>query len=196
MTVPKPLRFFVGMIVASIFSLAYIIAPLYMISSLILLVMYPGVYSVVYIIPLLFSAIIPVIQMPWLVKSDIVGCMRDYFNYEEILETSDDELLNEHNKLNRSVILTGLPHGVLSFGGLCAGSNADMRWGALSTAAAGAVLATPIIKHIIGIFGLIDASAASLKRHLKKGGIAGSFVLYPGMQLSIIYVFLYLWFLS
>ena len=55
-----------------------------------------------------------------------------------------------------------------------------MRYSKLCTAVAGAVLQTPIIKHVMGIYGLIDASAKSLKKHLAKGGIEGSIVLYTG----------------
>lgn len=47
-------------------------------------------------------------------------------------------------------------------------------------AAAGAVLATPVVKHVIGLFELVDASAKSLKKRLWKGGMAGTTVLYPG----------------
>ena len=39
---------------------------------------------------------------------------------------------------------------------------------------------TPVVKHVIGLFELVDASAKSLKKRLWKGGLAGSTVLYPG----------------
>jgi hypothetical protein len=45
------------------------------------------------------------------------------------------------------------------------------------TAVASVVLSFPIMKHVIGIFGLIDASRKSLTKRLEKGK---SFVLYPG----------------
>jgi hypothetical protein len=39
---------------------------------------------------------------------------------------------------------------------------------------------TPVVKHVVGVFGLIDASAKSLKKRLAKGGVEGSTVLYTG----------------
>ena len=36
------------------------------------------------------------------------------------------------------------------------------------------------MKHVLGIFGLIDASSSSLKRHFKKGGVEGTIVIYIG----------------
>ena len=45
------------------------------------------------------------------------------------------------------------------------------------TAAASVVLQFPLLKHVIGIFGLIDVSKKNLLKHVGKGK---SFVLYPG----------------
>jgi len=52
--------------------------------------------------------------------------------------------------------------------------------GKLPTAVANAVLYTPIVKHVLGIFGLISASKASMKETLKKPGVNGTVVLYVG----------------
>jgi 1-acyl-sn-glycerol-3-phosphate acyltransferase len=43
-----------------------------------------------------------------------------------------------------------------------------------------AVLRTPILKHVMGIFDLISASKSSLMKQLKKPGVEGSIVLYVG----------------
>lgn len=55
-----------------------------------------------------------------------------------------------------------------------------MLLGKLPTAVANAVLYTPIVKHVLGIFGLISASKASMKQTLKKSGVDGTIVLYVG----------------
>lgn len=110
-------------------------------------------------------------------------CICDYFDFECVHETTDEKLLqilNEMKKQGRSCLFVGAPHGVVSFGGICAGADADPRFNSLVTAAAGAVLATPIVKHVVGVFGLIDASAPSLTKHLARGGVEGSVVLYAG----------------
>jgi hypothetical protein len=45
---------------------------------------------------------------------------------------------------------------------------------------AGVVLKTPFIKHIIGIYGMVDASRKSMLKHFARGGAEGSLVLYTG----------------
>jgi hypothetical protein len=77
------------------------------------------------------------------------------------------------------------PHGVISFAGICSGIVGDdfglgLRQEVLNrfpTAVASVVIQFPIMKHVIGIFGLLDASKKSLTKHIKAGK---SFVLYPG----------------
>lgn len=172
-----------GFVTASIFSLAYLIAPLYIIASLLLFAIKPSVSSLVFALPLIVSAILPPVQSPWLLQHPLLRSMLSYFDFEEIFEVPDDEFLAQIDNLkkkNPSFILCGQPHGVLSYGGLCAGLNMDARYCKLKTAVAGAVLATPIVKHLVGIFGLIDASAGSLKKRLAKGGLEGGIVLYSG----------------
>ena len=171
------------MLVACIFSLTYILVPGYIIGGFAMLIFRPSLKSFVFILPIIISAVIPSIQMQWIIKSKIFGYMKDYFDYEEIFEFEDEKLfklVDENKKINRSIILTGTPHGIISYGGLCAGAAAHPRYNPLVTAVAGAVLSTPILKHIVGIFGLIDASSNSLKKRLVKGGIEGSVVLYTG----------------
>lgn len=173
----------IGCIVASSFTLAYIISPLYLIISFLLIPLI-GYKSLIFLLPIVISYFIPIIKLPWLVRHPIFKCILDYFEFESIFETTDDSLLEYLDKLKKEgrggIILAAQPHGVLSFGGICAGSAADSRFDKLVTAAAGAVLATPIVKHVVGVFGLIDASAKSLRSHLSKGGVEGSCVLYTG----------------
>jgi hypothetical protein len=174
---------FLGGLVASAFTLSYILAPAYVIATLIL-IPFIGWKSFYLLIPILVSALTPIIKLPWLVRHPIFRTILDYFDFETIFETTDDSLLEYIQKLKQDgrggVILAAQPHGVLSYGGICAGAAADSRFDNLVTAAAGAVLATPIIKHVVGVFGLIDASGPSLRKHLSRGGVEGSCVLYIG----------------
>lgn len=50
----------------------------------------------------------------------------------------------------------------------------------IKTAAASALLQTPILKNIMGIWGLVDASKSSMQRHFRNKGIDGCLVLYVG----------------
>jgi hypothetical protein len=177
------LRETVGCFVASIFTISYIVAPAYVVAALIFFATRPSTSSLLFATPLILSAVCPIIKMPWLLKTWVFQCMLDYFDFETAFETTDEDLLKrlgELKKEGRSMIFAGQPHGVLSYGGLCAGAAADPRFSNLVTAAAGAVLATPVVKHVVGIYGLIDASAKSLTKRLAKGGVEGSVVLYTG----------------
>ncbi|GFH52178.1 hypothetical protein CTEN210_08654 [Chaetoceros tenuissimus] len=106
--------------------------------------------------------------------------MLDYFDYEEVLETSNDDcrkLLKEGKKF----ILAFQPHGVVSFCSLCSWINAPVDIRQIPTAVASAVLKFPILKNVMGIFGLTDASSSNVKRILQKGkGIKGCIVIYVG----------------
>lgn len=82
-------------------------------------------------------------------------------------------------------MLVVCPHGVISFGGICSGLagsdfGLNLRQEVIDrfpTAVASVVIQFPIMKHVIGMFGLLDASKKSLTRRIKAGK---SFVLYPG----------------
>ena len=50
----------------------------------------------------------------------------------------------------------------------------------IKTAAASVLLRTPILKNVMGLFGLIDASRPSLQKHFKNEGIDGCVALYVG----------------
>lgn len=69
---------------------------------------------------------------------------------------------------------------MLSYGGGCSRTAADPRFDKLATAVAGALLSCPIVKHMVGIYELTEASSKSLRKKLSLGGIEGSVILYPG----------------
>src|SRR5690348_10663229 len=104
----------VGMIAASTFLVPYILGPVYMISAVVFFAIRPSVGTFLYLLPLILSAIIPPIEMRWLLKTYFYKCMCEYFDYEEIFEISDDEMFRNMD-LKKSYLLTGQPHGVLSF---------------------------------------------------------------------------------
>lgn len=179
----------IGCFVGTLFSLTYLIGPGYSLLCLYLLLsplfsfLLPTVRTVLFCSPFILTCALPPIPAPRLVRSFWFQCLIDYFSYEEIFEVTDDELfklMNERKKLGRSFLLCAAPHGVLSYVALCVVAASDIRFGGLSTAVAGVVLKTPFIKHIIGIYGMIDASRKNMLRHLSKGGAEGSLVLYTG----------------
>lgn len=174
------LRWLAGMAVASVFSLIYLVAPSYILMSLLaLLFQYPSRNAaLLYALPMLISAAVPSFGAPFL--APLLAPMLDYFDYHEEFEISNEQIREMTEKGGKRFIIAVQPHGVISFVGLCWWIKAPPDFRRIKTAAASSLLKTPILKHVMGIFGLTDASAANLKRHLKKEGVEGSLVLYIG----------------
>lgn len=174
-------QWFVGMIIASCFSMIYFIAPFYMISAVLVLIRFgSSIWAWIYVAPIILSALIPSVPLPGVIAR--LSPLLDYFEYEEILETTPVNVGQEMLSGRRNYLFVLQPHGALSFGGIASavhGTIPELR-GRLATAVADAVLYTPIVKHVLGIFGLISASKKSMQRTLRKKGIDGSIVLYVG----------------
>jgi 1-acyl-sn-glycerol-3-phosphate acyltransferase len=104
--------------------------------------------------------------------------MLAYFDFEEIFMDETIRTKSSSSSSNkRQYIFAAQPHGVLSFVGMCSAALHPEDTIRVPTAAASIVLKTPLLKHVMGIFNLIDASATSLKRHFQNGG---SVVIYIG----------------
>lgn len=177
---PSTGRWLVGMVMASMFSMIYYAAPFYMLSALVAVIFwFPSAHAAfLFASPILVSALIPPIPMPGVIKA--LAPMLDYFDFEEIHETKPvdvkQEILNGKNYL-----CVFQPHGALTYAGICSAIGADPVFqGKLPTAVADALLYTPVLKHVLGIFGLISAKKSSMKRTLKKPGVEGTVVLYVG----------------
>eukprot|EP00563_Minutocellus_polymorphus_P003046 CAMPEP_0181046476 /NCGR_PEP_ID=MMETSP1070-20121207/14371_1 /TAXON_ID=265543 /ORGANISM="Minutocellus polymorphus, Strain NH13" /LENGTH=312 /DNA_ID=CAMNT_0023125093 /DNA_START=1 /DNA_END=939 /DNA_ORIENTATION=+ len=172
-------QWFLGMCTASVFSLVYLVAPTYVLTAILsLLFQYPTRHAaLLYAAPMLMSAAIPSFGAPWM--APILKPMLSYFDYHEEFEYSDDELRRDA-KNGKRYIISVQPHGVISFVGLCSWVRAPSDFRRINTAVARVLLAFPILKHVMGIFGLTDASAGNIKRILKKSGVEGSVVLYCG----------------
>lgn len=102
-------RITIGFVVASIFSLAHIVIPLYLIGACAFFAMKPGLPSVIFMTPALISAILPLFPSPGIVRHDWFKAMNEYFDYEEVLEMSDDKLLeyiSKNTKLDNFVAMT------------------------------------------------------------------------------------------
>eukprot|EP00551_Chaetoceros_affinis_P011581 CAMPEP_0203664430 /NCGR_PEP_ID=MMETSP0090-20130426/1843_1 /ASSEMBLY_ACC=CAM_ASM_001088 /TAXON_ID=426623 /ORGANISM="Chaetoceros affinis, Strain CCMP159" /LENGTH=294 /DNA_ID=CAMNT_0050527667 /DNA_START=77 /DNA_END=961 /DNA_ORIENTATION=- len=158
--------------------MAYVLTPPYILSAVVLLLLgYPsGNVAFLYALPLVISMLTPARPIP-----DLVGLfspMLDYFQYEQIIE-SEDELRKNFDQ-GKNYIFATQPHGVLSMCAMCSSIHSDPKYRRISTAVASSLLTFPILKHIIGIFTLCDASAASLRKVLKRPGIEGTVVIYIG----------------
>ena len=176
------LRWFIGMCMACCFSMVYFIAPFYIISSFFILAFYSytKLWVWVYLSPMIISSMIPPIAMPYLIRC--LSPMLDYFEYDEIHEISPIDVAEEIRSGRQNYLCIVQPHGVISFVGILSAVHATIPEfvGKLPTAVADALLYTPILKHVLGIFRLISASKKSLQRTLKKKGVLGTIVLYVG----------------
>mmetsp|Transcript_15193 Transcript_15193/g.28830 ORF Transcript_15193/g.28830 Transcript_15193/m.28830 type:complete len:327 (+) Transcript_15193:135-1115(+) len=174
-------KWFAGLVMASLFSLVYFIAPFYMITAIfVLLFNYPNrLLAWLYVTPLFASALVPSMASPWLLG--LLTPMADYFDYEEIHETSPRDVWTEVREGKSNFLVVKQPHGVLSYTGMMSAIMAppEIR-GVVKTAVADALLVTPILKHVMGIFGLISASKKNLIQTFQKKGAEGTVVLYVG----------------
>jgi Diacylglycerol acyltransferase len=174
-------KWLLGMIVVSCFSMVYFVAPLYMLSAILVLAFrFPTFYiACLYASPMLLSAVIPSFAAPGLYR--YLRPMLDYFEYEEVIESKPTDVA-EKILSGTNYLCVCQPHGALSITGIVSAINATRPEfaGKLPTAVADAVLYTPILKHVVGIFGLVSASKESMKKTLKKKGLAGTIILYVG----------------
>lgn len=174
------LQFYRGMFVASIFSFVYILSPLYILSSVAaLLIQYPSrKFSLIYGAPLIISVFTKAKSMPSL--GEPLKVLLDYFDYDEVHESTNEEL-RESLKKNKKYILAMQPHGVISYVGFCSWAAAPADFRRLKTAVASVLLKLPILKNVLGIFTLVDASGKNIRRILRdEEGIDGCIVLYIG----------------
>lgn len=175
-------RYFIGMIMASCFSMVYFVAPFYMVSAVLILMEFGSrtLWAWLYVAPILVSAIFPPVAMPRVIR--LLSPMLEYFDYEEIHETSPIDVAEEIRSGRKNYLCVFQPHGALSYVGILSavhGSIPEFQ-GKLATAVADAVLYTPILKHVLGIFGLISAGKTSMKKTLQNKGVEGTIVLYVG----------------
>uniref|UniRef100_A0A7R9YEL6 Acyltransferase n=1 Tax=Pinguiococcus pyrenoidosus TaxID=172671 RepID=A0A7R9YEL6_9STRA len=168
-----------GLFLATLFTVIFVFSPLYMLLSLILLCYAPcRLTSYLFAAPWIVSALLPPVKLYDTLRTPFMAGLCNYFRYREIQETSDEEILQMADK--RPVIIVQMPHGVIAFGGICGAVYPGRHKGIMPrfpTAVASILTKLPLLKHTMGIFGLIEASKPSLERRLKKGG---SFVLYTG----------------
>lgn len=177
---PSFFRRSLGLFIASIFSLVYFLTPGYIFSAIaFVLFQYPCKHAAfIYAVPLLISILIPSRPMLWL--ANYMTPMLDYFDYEEVLEISNEECIKLANS-GKNYIIAMQPHGVISFCSLCSWINAPPELRCVKTGVASVLLKTPILKNVMGIYGLTPASSGNVKKILqKKIGIGSCIVLYCG----------------
>jgi len=179
-----------GLLAASVFSVTYVAAPIYITAAVLCFARYPfWPASWTLMAPLGLSLLIPCEASaklgPAILSTWAFRCIPKYFEFEEYHEVSDGEIAKSHAEGKRFIFCVH-PHGVFSFCGVCAAVSAIMApegrgpngITGIPTAAASVIKMTPFLRNIVSVFGVIDASNQVLTKRLKKQG--GSIVIYVG----------------
>mmetsp|Transcript_7868 Transcript_7868/g.18747 ORF Transcript_7868/g.18747 Transcript_7868/m.18747 type:complete len:347 (+) Transcript_7868:38-1078(+) len=180
-----PIERMAGLFTASVFSWVYYLAPAYFFFVLPYLLIFRLTSLSTYVIlaPMMISAALPAFKVcqPAVLGSWIMAQMPKYFDYVEVLEIDDENLAALAKQ--RPLILAVQPHGVFSYGGVCSAVinySSPIRPAIVHmfpTAVASVLLSFPIMKHVLSIFGLVDASKKSMIKMCQKGKCM---VLYVG----------------
>ena len=176
-------RWYLGMAVSAILTAAYYVRPIHM---LILLAMAWFGIPTRLIGSLTFSLVLLSMFIQPRQSSVMVGRLLspllDYFDYDQIVENSPIHI-RETMKEGKRYIFACQPHGIVPFCGMAWSIfNAKLHEGnPIPTAVASLVLYTPILQHVMGIFGIVSASRSSLRKTLQTKSIQ----LYVGSTTEI-----------
>jgi len=96
--------------------------------------------------------------------------MLTYFDYEEVVETDDSELVELMKRKN--VLFCIQPHGVMPFVNFCNHIHmAQNDMPIVKTAVASIIFKMPVVKNVMGLFGTVDASQKSLLKELETSSV-------------------------
>eukprot|EP00638_Chattonella_subsalsa_P002409 CAMPEP_0117752454 /NCGR_PEP_ID=MMETSP0947-20121206/11616_1 /TAXON_ID=44440 /ORGANISM="Chattonella subsalsa, Strain CCMP2191" /LENGTH=257 /DNA_ID=CAMNT_0005571101 /DNA_START=309 /DNA_END=1082 /DNA_ORIENTATION=+ len=102
--------------------------------------------------------------------SSLMKSLLEYFDYEEVLELSDEEL--KEMMLKRNFLFAIQPHGTLPFVNFS--NHIKMTCNGfpiIYTAVANIIYSMPIVKHVFGLFGTVKADKKSLSEALKNKSV-------------------------
>jgi hypothetical protein len=156
------------MCIASIFSVAYLLIPIYLLTATACFLRHPtSQSSILYALPMLISILIP--PRASLLAIRLIHPMLSYFDFDCVYHLDSESTIRSSMKSGTSYIFAAQPHGVLSFAGMCAATYNPVDTLSVPTAAASVVLHTPLLKNLMGIFNLVDASAHNLQQLFQQG---------------------------
>jgi hypothetical protein len=174
-----------ALLVSTLFTAAFFIRPIHM-AIPILMIVYGNlpVRLLAYFIALIFfiSFVTPPRPAPSLVNR-LLSPILEYFQYDEISENSPIHI-QESIKDGKQYIFACQPHGIVPFCSIAWSIRHAQheRQKNIPTAVASLVLWTPILKHVMGIFGCV--TTAQMKASLKQKE-AGSVRLFVGSTTEI-----------
>jgi hypothetical protein len=178
-----------GMLLSTLFTFATSIRPIHT-AIPILMIVYGGNYFfpiqlLGYMIAFVFfvSFVVPPKAAPFLV-SGLLSPMLEYFQYDEIVENSPIHIQESIND-GKQYIFACQPHGIVPFCSIAWSiRQAQQQRKVTPTAVAWMVLSTPILKHIMGVFGCVTTPQMRKKLREKE---TSSVRLYVGSTAEIFY---------
>lgn len=136
--------------------------------------------SIILSAPIFLSVLLPLVPAKAMFQVAPFKYIPQYFQHREIMEITNEEMI-ELTKTKPTLICLH-PHGVFSFVSLCSGFEWSKTWWdprKTPTAVASSVINTPILRHVLGLFGIISASADPLAQALQDEENRGV-ILFPG----------------
>lgn len=164
-----------GGLLASTVALSFYVGPLQLLLTILLIVCRSpyGLYSAALLLALIA---LPPVPSRRITSSWLFICIHHYFDFEYIQIHAIHKAADD----TRRYIYAITPHGVVSYGGLCWGVYLSKFTSVpLPVTCVATAIMSPMgfyVKHILGLFPLIDASWASLRSALS----TSSATLYPG----------------
>mmetsp|Transcript_34452 Transcript_34452/g.59608 ORF Transcript_34452/g.59608 Transcript_34452/m.59608 type:complete len:340 (-) Transcript_34452:410-1429(-) len=197
-TKPKVLSFqddIRGLLATSFLSLSYYYATVYIvtsISSLVFLPFFPLTW--IYVLPFFISVFSRPTASRKFLSSSFMKAFPKYFDFEEALEIGDEELVELMKKKN--FIFAIQPHGVMPMVNFCQHIKfASKGYPMVPTAVATVIYKMPIVKNVMGLFGIVNASKSCFTKALSQqsvdvyvGGMAELFLSDANSQTERLYL--------
>eukprot|EP00634_Sargassococcus_sp_CCMP2135_P004135 CAMPEP_0198648674 /NCGR_PEP_ID=MMETSP1467-20131203/3678_1 /TAXON_ID=1462469 /ORGANISM="unid. sp., Strain CCMP2135" /LENGTH=352 /DNA_ID=CAMNT_0044384409 /DNA_START=30 /DNA_END=1088 /DNA_ORIENTATION=+ len=192
----------IGFLAASLFSVAYYLAPTWLLMTALACVLKWWTVATLLILPIVTSLALPESFIrdlgKLMLKTSCFLQIPKYFSFEEFHEFRDEDFGEATHSEGKSFIFACHPHGVFPFSATCAlvscagaeGDDGHVTAYAykdrltedMPTAVATVLRFVPLLKDIVGLFHIIDASAPVLTERLQT---KGSVSLYVGGMLEL-----------
>jgi hypothetical protein len=159
-----------GLIVSTLFAAAYFIRPIHMALPIVMIVygnLLVRLFAYLLLLIIVISFLTPPKSMPILV-THLLSPMLEYFQYDEIIENSP---IHIHESIvdGKQYIFACQPHGIIPYCSVAWSiRQAINRRKIVPTAVASLVLHTPLLKHVMGMFGCVTAATMRKQLHTKE----------------------------
>jgi hypothetical protein len=175
-----------GLMVSTIFAAAYFIRPIHMALPVLMIVygnLLVRLFAHFLLLIIVVSSFTPPRPLP-IVVDRLLSPMLEYFQYDEIIENSPIHI-QESIVDGKQYIFACQPHGIIPYCSIAWSiRQARNQRKIVPTAVASLVLYTPLLKHVMGMFGCV--TAATMRKQLQTKEVP-CVRLYVGSTTEIFY---------